>query len=128
MRVKGGLAAKKRHKKYMKMAKGFRGGRRVLYRSAREGVERGLCFAYRDRKARKREMRSLWITRIGAAAKELGISYSRLIDALKKAHVDLDRKMLADMAALDPQGFAGLVGQIKAGLSAQPAQAPQAAA
>jgi large subunit ribosomal protein L20 len=109
MRVKGGLQAKKHHKKYMKLAKGYRGGRRVLYRSAREGVERALCFAYRDRKARKREMRSLWIVRIGAAAKELGFSYSRLIDALRKSQVDVDRKMLSDMATMDPQGFKNLV-------------------
>jgi large subunit ribosomal protein L20 len=109
MRIKGGLQAKKRHKKYMSMAKGFRAGRRTLYRSAREGVERGLCFAYRDRKARKREMRSLWIVRISAAAKLLGTSYSRLIDTLKKANIEIDRKMLSELATTDPQGFASLV-------------------
>ena len=109
MRVKGGVKANQRHSKYMKMAKGFRGGRGVLYRSAREAVERGLCFAYRDRKARKREMRSLWIVRISAAAKELGTSYSRLIDSLNKANMIVDRKVLADMAVVDPQGFAQLV-------------------
>ncbi|MDR1394644.1 MAG: 50S ribosomal protein L20 [Deltaproteobacteria bacterium] len=109
MRIKGGLQAKKRHKKYLKLAKGYRGGRRVLYRSAREGVERGLCFAYRDRKVRKREMRSLWIVRISAAAKSLGCSYSRLIDLLKKAKVEVDRKMLSDLAAREPEGFASLV-------------------
>ena len=109
MRVKGGVKTRKRHNKYMKLAKGFRGGRGVLYRSAREGVERGLCFAYRDRKVRKREMRSLWIVRISAAAKELGTSYSRLIDALNKANMSVDRKMLAELAVSDPQGFAQLV-------------------
>ena len=109
MRVKGGLQPKKRHKKYLAMAKGYRAGRRTLYRSAREGVERGLCFAYRDRKARKREMRSLWIVRISAAAKALGTSYSRLIDALNKANVIIDRKMLSELASTDPQGFASLV-------------------
>jgi len=109
MRVKGGVKTNKRHSKYMKLAKGYRGGRGVLYRSAREGVERGLCFAYRDRKARKREMRSLWIVRISAAAKELGTSYSRLIDSLNKANMIVDRKVLADMAVVDPQGFAQLV-------------------
>ena len=93
----------------MKLAKGFRGRRGVLYRSAREAVERGLCFAYRDRKARKREMRSLWLVRISAAAKELGTSYSRLIDSLNKANMIVDRKVLADMAVVDPQGFAQLV-------------------
>ncbi|MDR1109338.1 MAG: 50S ribosomal protein L20 [Deltaproteobacteria bacterium] len=109
MRVKGGLQAKKRHKKYLSMAKGFRAGRRTLYRSAREGVERGLCYAYRDRRVRKREMRSLWIVRISAAAKELGTSYSRLIDALNKANMAIDRKMLSELATTDPQGFASLV-------------------
>jgi large subunit ribosomal protein L20 len=109
MRVKGGTTTRKRHAKYLKLAKGYRGGRGVLYRSAREGVERGLCFAYRDRKVRKREMRSLWVVRISAAAKALGTSYSRLIDALNKAQVIVDRKMLAEMAVSDPTGFAQLV-------------------
>ena len=109
MRVKGGVKTKKRHDKYLKQAKGYRGGRGVLYRSAREGVERGLCFAYRDRKVRKREMRSLWVVRISAAAKALGTSYSRLIDALNKAQVIVDRKMLAELAVSDPSGFAQLV-------------------
>lgn len=114
MRVKGGIQSKKRHNKYMKMAKGYRGGRSQLYRSAREGVERALCFAYRDRKARKREMRRLWIVRISAAAKDLGTSYSRLIDAFNKAAIDLDRKVLADMAVSDPSGFAQLVKSVQA--------------
>ncbi len=109
MRVKGGVKNNQRHKKYMKLAKGSVGGRAVLYRTARESVERGLCFAYRDRKARKREMRALWIVRISAAAKELGTSYSRLIDALNKASMSIDRKMLADLAVSDPQGFAQVV-------------------
>jgi len=109
MRVKGGVKTNQRHSKYMKLAKGFRGGRGVLYRSAREAVERGLCFAYRDRKVRKREMRSLWIVRISAAAKELGTSYSRLIDALNKAGMIVDRKMLAELAVSDSAGFAQLV-------------------
>jgi large subunit ribosomal protein L20 len=109
MRVKGGLAAHKRHKKYLKMAKGFRAGRRTLYRSAREGVEKGLCYAYRDRKVRKREMRSLWIIRIGAAAKALGLSYSRLIDLLKKSQVEMDRKSLSELATLEPDNFATMV-------------------
>jgi large subunit ribosomal protein L20 len=117
VRIKGGIQTKKRHKKYMKLAKGFRGGRRVLYRSAREGVERGLCFAYRDRKARKREMRGLWIARISAAAKSLGTSYSALVDILKKAGVDLNRKMLSNLAARDPEAFSGLVEQARAKLA-----------
>jgi large subunit ribosomal protein L20 len=109
MRVKGGVKTNQRHSKYLKLAKGHSGSRGLLYRIAREGVERGLCFAYRDRKVRKREMRALWIVRISAAAKELGTSYSRLIDALNKANMAVDRKMLADLAVTDPQGFAQLV-------------------
>ncbi|MDR1036731.1 MAG: 50S ribosomal protein L20 [Deltaproteobacteria bacterium] len=118
MRVTGGIQTKKRHKKYLKLAKGYTGGRRTLYRSAREGVERGMCFAYRDRKARKREMRGLWIARIGAAAKALGTSYSVLIDLFKKAGIDLNRKMLSNIAARDPEAFATLVEQAKAQVSA----------
>ncbi|MDR0548996.1 MAG: 50S ribosomal protein L20 [Deltaproteobacteria bacterium] len=109
MRVKGGLAAKKRHKKYLKLAKGYRAGRRTLYRSAREGVEKGLCYAFRDRKVRKREMRSLWIVRIGAAARSLGLSYSRLIDLLNKSQVEMDRKTLSELAIREPDHFAALV-------------------
>ncbi len=109
MRVKGGVKTRKRHNKYMKLAKGYRGGRGELYRSAREGVEKGLCYAYRDRKARKREMRGLWIVRISAAAKELGTSYSRVIDALNKAKMIVDRKMLAELAVSDSGAFAQLV-------------------
>jgi len=109
MRVKGGVKAGKRHAKYLKLAKGFRGARGALYRVAREGVERGLCFAYRDRKVRKREMRSLWVVRISAAAKAEGISYSRLMDALNKARMAVDRKILAELAVSDPAGFAQLV-------------------
>jgi large subunit ribosomal protein L20 len=88
------------------MAKGFRSGRRRLYRSAREAVERALTFAYRDRKVRKREFRALWIIRINAALRPLGMSYSKFIGGLKKAEIDLDRKVLADMAIVDPDGFA----------------------
>jgi large subunit ribosomal protein L20 len=96
------------------MAKGFRAGRRALYRSAREGVERALCFAYRDRKVRKREMRSLWIVRLGAAARSLGLSYSRLIDLLKKSQVELDRKTLSELAIHEPDNFAALVKSLQA--------------
>jgi len=105
-RVKRSVRARARHKKYLKLAKGFRGGRRRLYRSAREAVERGLAFAYRDRKVRKREFRSLWITRINAAARPLGLSYSRLISGARKAGIGLDRKILADLAINEPAGFA----------------------
>ena len=107
-RVKGGTHTRQRHNKYLKAAKGFRGGRSKLYRSAREAVERGNAFAFRDRKQRKREFRSLWIIRINAAARENGVSYSRLMNGLKKAEIDIDRKMLADMAVQDPASFAQL--------------------
>jgi large subunit ribosomal protein L20 len=90
------------------MAKGFRSGRRRLYRSAREAVERALTFAYRDRKVRKREFRALWITRINAALRPLGLSYSKFMGGLKKAQIHLDRKVLADLAISDPSGFARL--------------------
>jgi large subunit ribosomal protein L20 len=105
-RVKKSVASRARRKKFLGMAKGFRSGRRRLYRSAREAVERGLTFAYRDRKVRKREFRSLWIVRINAALRPLGLSYSKFIGGLKKAQINLDRKVLADLAVCDPQGFA----------------------
>lgn len=108
-RCKRSVRARARHKKIMKMAKGFRGGRRRMYRSAREAVERSLAFAYRDRKVRKREFRSLWIIRINAAVRPLGISYSRFINCTKKAGIMLDRKVLADLAIYDPEGFARVV-------------------
>ena len=105
-RVKKSVASRARRKKWLGMAKGFRSGRRRLYRSAREAVERALTFAYRDRKVRKREFRALWIIRINAALRPLGMSYSNFIGGLKKAEIDLDRKVLADLAIVDPQGFA----------------------
>jgi len=105
-RVKKSVASRARRKKWLGMAKGFRSGRRRLYRSAREAVERALTFAYRDRKVRKREFRALWIVRINAALRPLGMSYSKFIGGLKKAEIDLDRKVLADLAVVDPQGFA----------------------
>jgi large subunit ribosomal protein L20 len=105
-RVKKSVASRARRKKFLGMAKGFRSGRRRLYRSAREAVERALTFAYRDRKVRKREFRCLWIVRINAALRPLGLSYSKFIGGLKKTQIDLDRKVLADMAVFDPQGFA----------------------
>ena len=105
-RVRKSVASRARRKKFLKMASGYRSGRRRLYRSAREAVERALVFAYRDRKVRKREFRSLWIVRINAALRPLGMSYSKFIGGLKKAQVNLDRKVLADLAIVDPQGFA----------------------
>src|SRR5499427_5009846 len=101
----------------MKLAKGYVGGRGRLYRSARETVERSLAFAYRDRRVKKRTFRGLWITRIGAAAKLNGLSYNQLIKGLKQAGVELDRKILADLAVNDPAGFAGLASQAKTALA-----------
>jgi len=105
-RVKKSVASRARRKKYLRLAKGYRSGRRRLYRSAREAVERALCFAYRDRKVRKRQFRSLWIVRINAALRPLGMSYSKFIGGLKKARITLDRKILAELAVFDPRGFA----------------------
>jgi large subunit ribosomal protein L20 len=105
-RVRKKVASRARRKKYLKLAKGYRSGRRRLYRSAREAVERALCFAYRDRKVRKREFRSLWITRINGALRPLGMSYSKFMGGLKKADIALDRKILADLAVYSPQVFA----------------------
>lgn len=108
MRVKRGMATHRRHKKYLDMAKGFRGGRSVLYRTAREAVERSLAYAFAGRKLRKRDFRSLWITRINAAAREHGLSYSRFINGLAKAGCELNRKVLADMAVRSKDDFAKL--------------------
>jgi len=114
MRVKRGLAAHKRHKKYLKMAKGFVGARSVLYETARENVERALAYAYRDRKVKKREFRKLWIMRINAAARENGMSYGKFMHGLTLAGIELDRKILADMAVREKTGFAKLVEMSKA--------------
>ena len=107
-RAKGGPKTRRRHKKTMKAAKGYVGGRRKTYRQARETVERGLTYAYRDRKVRKRELRSLWIVRINAAARENGLSYSRLVAGLRAAGVEVDRKILAALALDDPRAFGEL--------------------
>ena len=102
----------------MKMAKGYVGGRGRLYRSARETVERALAFAYRDRRVKKRTFRGLWITRIGAAAKLNGLSYSQLIKGLKQARVEIDRKVLAEIAVADMDGFRQLAQRAKSSLDA----------
>ena len=102
----------------MKLAKGYVGGRGRLYRSARETVERSLAFAYRDRRVKKRTFRGLWITRIGAAAKINGISYSQLMSGLKQAHVELDRKVLSEIAMYDLPGFGQLAQAAKSHLGA----------
>jgi large subunit ribosomal protein L20 len=112
-RVKGGPKTRQRRKKVLKMAKGYRGGRSRLYRTAVDAVHRALAYAYRDRRARKRDFRRLWITRINAAARLHGLSYSRLMDALRKAHIELDRKILADLAVNDPSAFSKIAEMAK---------------
>ena len=107
-RVKRGVAKRRRHKRILDAARGYYGARSRLVRVAREAVERGLRYAYRDRKQRKRQFRRLWIVRINAAAREHGLSYSRLIAGLEAAGVEVDRKNLADVAVSDPQAFARL--------------------
>lgn len=114
MRVKRGMAAHRRHKKYLDLAKGYRGGRSKLYRTAREAVERALTYSYRDRRTRKREFRKLWILRINAGSRENGLSYSRFMSGLKKANIALDRKVLADLAVHAKPDFAQLVEMAKA--------------
>lgn len=109
MRVKGGIKARRRHNRLLRLVKGFVGGRRRIYRQAAETLRRALAYAYRDRRRRKRDFRKLWITRISAAAKANGMSYSRMIDGLKKAGCELNRKMLAELAVHDPAVFGTLV-------------------
>jgi large subunit ribosomal protein L20 len=108
-------ATKRRHKRVLKAAKGNYGGRRKLYRTAKETVNKGLVYAYRDRRAKKRDFRRLWIIRINAAVRLYGLNYSRFIDGLHKAGITLDRKVLADMAVRDSVGFGKLVETVKAG-------------
>ena len=112
-RVKRGNKRLERRKKILKLAKGYRGTKSKLYRSAKESVERGLNFAYTGRKLKKRDFRSLWIVRIGAAARLNGINYSQLMHGLKLAGVELDRKVLADLAVNQPEAFTGLAVQAK---------------
>ncbi len=109
MRVKRGVTAKKRHKKYLKLAKGYWGRKHSIYRTAKEAVEKALKYAYRDRRVRKRDFRSLWIVRINAGAREAGISYSSFIAGLKKANIALDRKALAELAVNQPADFKRLI-------------------
>jgi large subunit ribosomal protein L20 len=105
MRVKRGFKARRRRKKVLKLARGYRGGRSKLFRTAADAVDKALMYAYRDRKARKRDFRRLWIARINAAARMNDLSYSKFIHGLKKAGVELDRKVLAELAVSDPAGF-----------------------
>jgi len=106
MRVKTGVVRRRRHKKLLKQARGFYSGRRKHFRKAKEQLERSLVYAYRDRRQKKRDFRRLWIVRINAACRLNGISYSRFINGLKKANIELDRKILADMAMNDSSAFA----------------------
>ena len=116
-RVKRGVQARKRHKKILKLAKGYYNARRKIYRVAKQAVIKAGQYAYRDRRTRKRTFRALWITRINAGARNNGMSYSRFINGLKKADISLDRKVLADMAVHDKAGFAAVVAQAKAALA-----------
>ena len=118
MRVKRGNTRLHRRKKILRLAKGFWGTRHNAHRMAKQAVDRALNFAYRDRRQRKRQFRSLWIVRINAAARINGLSYSRLIAGLKAAGSTLDRKVLSDLASRDPQGFAAVAEQAKAALAA----------
>ena len=113
-RVKGGPTGRQRHKKILKLAGGARGSRGKHFRAANETVMKGLAYAYRDRRNRKRDMRSLWIVRINAAARQRGLSYSQFMNQLRQAHVDLDRKMLADLAVREPEVFNRIVDEVQA--------------
>ena len=113
-RVKRGVVAKAKHKKILKKAKGYYGARSRVFRVAKQAVIKAAQYAYRDRRNRKREFRSLWIIRINAAARQHGLSYSRLMSGLVKANIDIDRKILSDLAVNDADGFAKLVEKAKA--------------
>lgn len=116
-RVKRGVTAKARHKDILKQAKGYRGARSRVLRVAKQAVTKSGQYAYRDRRQRKREFRSLWIVRINAAARENGLSYSRLINGLNKANIEIDRKVLAELAVNDKAAFSQLAEQAKASLA-----------
>jgi large subunit ribosomal protein L20 len=115
-RVKRGFKARRRRNKVLKLAKGYRGARSKLFRSATEAVDRALNYAFRDRRVKKRDFRSLWIVRINAASRINGLSYSKFIFGLKKANVQIDRKVLADIAVTDPNGFAQIAALAMAGI------------
>ena len=115
-RVKGGVSSHARHRKVIKAAKGYRGRRNNTFRTAVQAVEKGLQYAYRDRRVKKRQFRPLWIQRINAGARENGLSYSQFMNGLKKAGVELDRKVLADIAVREPEAFKALVTQAQAAL------------
>jgi large subunit ribosomal protein L20 len=115
-RVKNSVATRQRRKKVLELAKGARGGRSKLFKSAKETIRRGLRYAYRDRRARKREYRQLWIARINAAVRANGLTYSEFMHGMKLAGIEIDRKVLADIAANDAAGFTAIVSQVRAGL------------
>ena len=117
-RVKRGVVARARHKKIIKAAKGFRGRRKNVYRVAKQAVMKAGQYAYRDRRQKKRQFRTLWIARINAGARECGLTYSRFMNGLKKSAVEVDRKVLADLAVVDKEAFAKFVEVAKAGLAA----------
>ena len=117
-RVKRGVTARARHKKVLKLSKGFRGRRNNVYRVAKQAVMKAGQYAYRDRRNKKRVFRALWITRINAASRQHGMTYSVFMNGLKKACIELDRKVLADMAVMDKPAFTAIVNQVKATLAA----------
>ena len=116
-RVKRGVTAHARHKKILAMAKGFRGRRKNVFRIAKQAVMKAGQYAYRDRRTRKRVFRQLWIARINAASRELGVTYSKFMAGMKKAQIDIDRKMLAELAVRDPAAFGAIVSKVKAQLA-----------
>ena len=116
-RVKRGVTAHARHKKVLALAKGYRGRRKNVFRIAKQAVMKAGQYAYRDRRTRKRVFRQLWIARINAASRELGVSYSKFMAGLKKAQIDIDRKVLADMAVNDPAAFGSIVEKARAQLA-----------
>ena len=122
-RVKRGVTSHAKHKKVVDQAKGFYGRRKNTIRIAKQAVEKSMQYAYRDRKNRKRSFRALWIQRLNAAAREHGLTYSRLIDGLAKAGVEVDRKVLSDIAIREPEAFAAIVAQAKAALPTESVQA-----
>jgi large subunit ribosomal protein L20 len=115
-RVKRGFKARQRRNKVLKLAKGYRGARSKLFRSATEAVDRALNYAFRDRRVKKRDFRALWITRINAAARLNGLTYSKLVHGLKLTNIAIDRKILADLAVSDPAGFTAIAAMAKAGI------------
>jgi large subunit ribosomal protein L20 len=123
-RVKRGSKRTQKRKKILKLAKGYYGQKSKSHRIAKQQVDKSLAYAYRDRRQKKRQFRSLWILRINAAARQSGLSYSRLMAGLKKAGAALDRKVLADLAVSDPQGFAAIVDTARAALGEAPAASP----